>query len=231
MPLLPYIHAITPIYTCHYSHIYMPLLPSIHAITPKYTCHYSHVYMPLLPYIYMPLLPYIYMPLLPYIYMPLLPYILPYIHAITPMYTCHYSHIYMPLLPYSIHESPRSRSIKVEPGKMEGFWSMLQTATTSTGGIFECWAASSLAPQTEENQSASSSSSLMFIGDLTYWCNTATNWNGVWIRIFACIQNNHKNQAKQINKLENIIKQIHKKCTFFIKFNNINIKCTSCVPW
>ncbi len=42
-------------------------------------------------------------------------------------------------------------------------------------------------------------------GNLTYWCITATNWNGVWIRIFACIKNRnkHKKQAKQINKLEN----------------------------
>ncbi len=57
-------------------------------------------------------------------------------------------------LPYSIHESPHSRSIQVELGMVEGFWSTLQTTTTSTSHKFECWAASSLATDTVENQSA-----------------------------------------------------------------------------
>ncbi len=47
--------------------------------------------------------------------------------------------------PHSIHESPRSRSIQVELGKVEGFWSTLQTVTASTDHIFECWAERSLA--------------------------------------------------------------------------------------
>ncbi len=58
------------------------------------------------------------------------------------------------ITPYSIHESPRSRSIQVELGKVEGFWSTLWTATVSTSHIFECWAASSLATDTGESQSA-----------------------------------------------------------------------------
>ncbi len=58
------------------------------------------------------------------------------------------------ITPYSIHESPRSRSIQVELGKVEGFWSTLRIATASTSHIFECWAVSSLATDTGENQSA-----------------------------------------------------------------------------
>ncbi len=58
------------------------------------------------------------------------------------------------ITPYSIHESPHSRSILVELGKVEGFWSTLRTATASTSHIFECWAESSLATGTGENQLA-----------------------------------------------------------------------------
>ncbi len=54
---------------------------------------------------------------------------------------------------YRIHDSPRSRSIQVELGKVEGFWSALQNAITSISQVFECWAASSLATDTGENQS------------------------------------------------------------------------------
>ncbi len=42
----------------------------------------------------------------------------------------------------------------MELGKVEGFWSMLRTATTSTNHIFECWAEILLATDTGENQSA-----------------------------------------------------------------------------
>ncbi len=58
------------------------------------------------------------------------------------------------ITPYSIHVSPRSRSIQVELGKVEIFWSTLRTATTSTSHIFECWAESSLATDSGENKSA-----------------------------------------------------------------------------
>ncbi len=56
--------------------------------------------------------------------------------------------------PPSVHESPHSRSIQVELGKVEDFWSMLLTATASTNHIFGCWAASSLSTDTGESQSA-----------------------------------------------------------------------------
>ncbi len=56
--------------------------------------------------------------------------------------------------PHSIQESPRSRSIQVELGKVEGFWSALQTATANKSQVFEYWAVSSLATDTGQNQSA-----------------------------------------------------------------------------
>ncbi len=46
---------------------------------------------------------------------------------------------------YNMHEITRSRSIQVELEKVEGYWSMQQTATANTGQVFEWWAASSLA--------------------------------------------------------------------------------------
>ncbi len=53
---------------------------------------------------------------------------------------------------YSIHESPRSRSIQVVRWRVsEARW---ETAAVSTSHIFECWAESSLATDTGENQSA-----------------------------------------------------------------------------
>ncbi len=60
------------------------------------------------------------------------------------------------ITPYSIHESPRSRSrlYRWSWGRWRVFWSVLRTATTSTSHIFECWAESSLATNTGENQSA-----------------------------------------------------------------------------
>ncbi len=56
--------------------------------------------------------------------------------------------------PYGIHKSPHTRSIQVELGKVEGFWNTLKTSTVSTSHIFECWATSSLATDSGENQSA-----------------------------------------------------------------------------
>ncbi len=44
--------------------------------------------------------------------------------------------------------------MQVELGRVKGFWSTLQTATTNTSHIFECWAESSLTTDTGENQSA-----------------------------------------------------------------------------
>ncbi len=41
----------------------------------------------------------------------------------------------------------------MELGKVEGFWSTLQTATISISQVLECWAASSLAIDTGEDQS------------------------------------------------------------------------------
>ncbi len=41
---------------------------------------------------------------------------------------------------------------QVELGKVNGFWSVLQTATSSVSQVFECWAASSYATDTGKNQ-------------------------------------------------------------------------------
>ncbi len=39
-------------------------------------------------------------------------------------------------------KSPRSRSIQVELGEGEGFWSVLQLLQQEPDQVFECWAAS-----------------------------------------------------------------------------------------
>ncbi len=54
--------------------------------------------------------------------------------------------------PYSIQESPCSRSIQVELGKVEGSWSTVNYYSKQSQ-VFEYWAVSSLATDTGENES------------------------------------------------------------------------------